>query len=333
MKKETPTIYDVAEKAGVSISTVSRVLNNPSASVDLTRQKVMQAVQMLGFVPKAEASALARKHVGSIGVILPFFTSPSYVQRMRGIASALGDTEFELIVYSVRDRAQLQGYLDVLPLRKRLDGLIVMSMPLDAKQADHLHRHGVEVVCIEFNDPRFGGIEVDNEAGGRMAAEHLIQRGRRRFAYVGEVGIPDHIIHLSEQRLEGYARALSEAGYALNESCISRRQYSPAGAVAQANALLDLPDPPDAVFAYSDLHAADFLKVARGRGLRVPDDIAIVSFDGTDLSDYLELTTVDQRLEESGRLAAELLVSRIGKTERPPQNVRLSLELIARRTT
>jgi LacI family transcriptional regulator len=333
MKKRTPTIYDVAATAGVSISTVSRILNNPAASIDGTRQKVMRAVDLLGFVPKAEASALARKHVGSIGVILPFFTSPSYVQRMRGIASALGDTEFELVVYWVKDRAQLQGYLEVLPLRRRLDGLIVMSMPLAQKQTDHLRRHGVEAVCIEFNTPSFSAIEVDNEAGGRMAAEHLIVRGRRRFAYIGEVGIPDHIIHLSEFRLAGFAQGLRQAGFELPEAYISRRQYSPAGAVAQAKELLDLPRPPDAVFAYSDLHAADFLKVARERGLRIGEDVAVIGFDGTDLSDYLGLSTIDQRLEESGRLAAELLTSRLVDRERAPQNVRLQLELIARRST
>lgn len=333
MKNRTPTIYDVAATAGVSISTVSRVLNNPTSSIDATRQKVMQAVQLLGFVPKAEASVLARKHVGSIGVILPFFTSPSYVQRMRGIASALGDSEFELVVYWVKDRDQLQGYLDVLPLRRRLDGLIVMSMPLDEKQTDHLHRHGVEAVCIEFETPRFSSIVVDNVAGGKMAAKHLAERGRRRFAYIGEIGIPDHIIHLSEFRLSGFAQGLREAGFELSESYISRRQYSPAGAVAQANALLDLPRPPDAVFAYSDLHAADFLKVAAERGLRVPEDVAVVAFDGTDLSDYLGLSTIDQRLEESGRLAAELLTSRLADRNRATQNVRLPLELIARRSS
>jgi LacI family transcriptional regulator len=333
VRARAPTIYDVAEKAGVSISTVSRVLNSPSLAPPATRARVMDAVGQLGFVPKAEASVLARKHARSIGVVLPFFTSPSYVQRMRGVAAGLDGSDFELAVYTVRERTQLHGYLEVLPLWRRLDGFILMSMPLDAKQTAHLRNHGMEVVCIEFGSPEFCAIEVDNVAGGRLAAQHLIERGRKRFAYIGEVGIPDHIVYLSDLRLEGFVQGLREGGFDLTEEYISRRPYGREGAVEQSNEILDRDPPPDAVFAYSDLHAAVFLKVARRRGLRVPDDVSIVGFDGTDLADFLELTTIDQQLDESGRLAAELLMSRINESGRPPQNIKLQLKLLVRGST
>ena len=101
MTRRAATIYDVAKKAGVSVSTVSRAVNEPHIVQEETRQKVMRAVEQLKFVPKAEATVLARKHVGSIGVLVPFFTSPSFVQRMRGVATALSETKFELVVYSV----------------------------------------------------------------------------------------------------------------------------------------------------------------------------------------------------------------------------------------
>jgi DNA-binding LacI/PurR family transcriptional regulator len=333
MRGRAPTIYDVAKKAGLSISTVSRVLNNSRLANDATRRKVMSAVRQLGFVPKAEASIRARKHGGSIGVVLPFFTSPSYVQRMRGVAAGLSGCEFELAVYSVRDRSQLNGYLDVLPLWRRLDGLILMSMPLDAKRTAHLQTHGMEVVCMEFGNAHFCSIEVDNLEGGRMAARHLIERGRRRFAFIGEVGIPDHIIHLSDLRLQGYVQGLREAGFDLPDAYISRRPYSREGVVEQASEILDRKPSPDAVFAYSDLHAADILKVARRRGLRVPEDLSVIGFDGTDLADFLEITTIDQQLDESGRLAAELLMSRIREHGRPPQSIRLQLKVIVRGST
>jgi LacI family transcriptional regulator len=333
MRAHAPTIYDVAEKAGLSVSTVSRAVNTPHLVQEKTRQRVMRAVEQLKFVPKAAASVLARKHVGSIGVLLPFFTSPSFVQRMRGVASALSATKFEFIVYTVDSRAQLDEYLDVLPLWRRLDGLIVMSMPLSDAQRRHLRSHSLEIVCVEFTQPHFPSIEIDNHEGGRMAALHLAAKGRRRCAYVGESGVPEHIIHLSDLRLEGFRQGLQERGLALPDEHVSREPYSRERVVRQTEALLRLSAPPDAIFAYSDLHAADVLRVARAKGMRVPEDLSIVGFDGTDMADFLGLTTIDQRLDESGRIAAEMLISRISDRGRPTQSTRLQLNLIERGTT
>ncbi len=328
-----PTIYDVARKAGVSVSTVSRAVNTPNLVKEKTRQKVMRAVEQLKFVPKAEASVLARKHVGSIGVLLPFFASPSFVQRMRGVASALSATKFEFVVYTVGSRAQLDEYLDVLPLWRRLDGLIVMSMPLSNAQLRHLQSHSLEIVCVEFAQAHFCSVEIDNHEGGRMAAQHLAAKGRRRCAYVGETGVPEHIVHLSDLRLDGFRQGLLEKGLDLPDEYVSREPYSREAVMRQTETLLSRSAPPDAIFAYSDLHAADVFRVARARGMRVPEDLSIVGFDGTDLADFLGLTTIDQRLDESGRLAAEMLMSRISDRGRSPQNTRLQLNLVERGTT
>jgi LacI family transcriptional regulator len=333
MPPRVPTIYDVARKAGVSASTVSRAVNTPQLVLEETRRKVMHAVEQLKFVPKAEARALARKHVGSIGVLLPFFTSPSFVQRLRGMAASLSATKFEFVVYTVGSRAQLDEYLDVLPLWRRLDGLIVMSMPLSDAQTRHLRSNSLETVCVEFAHAHFCSVEIDNLEGGRIAAHHLAEKGRRRCAYVGEVGVPEHIIHLSDLRLEGFRQGLRERGLDLPHEYVSRAPYSREGVMRQVEALLCCSPLPDAIFAYSDLHAADILRAARARGMRVPDDLSIIGFDGTDLADYLGLTTIDQRLDESGHLAAEMLMSRISERGRPPQNTRLQLSLIERGTT
>ncbi len=333
MTRRAPTIYDVAKKAGVSVSTVSRAVNEPHLVQEETRQKVMRAVELLKFVPKAEATVLARKHVGSIGVLVPFFTSPSFVQRMRGVAAALSETKFELVVYTVSSRVQLDEYLDVLPLWRRLDGLILMSMPLSDAQTRHLTAHSLEAVTVEYTRGDLCSVEIDNVQGGRMAARLLVEKGHTRCAFVGETGVPEHIIHLSDLRLEGFRAGLRELGVEPRDHYISRAPFSRDGVTGQAEALLDLPEPPDAIFAYSDLHAAHILRVARARGLRVPEDVAIVGFDGTDLSDYLGLTTVDQGLDESGRLAAEMLISRITDRGRPPQSTRLQLSVIERTTT
>ncbi len=328
--KAHPTIYDVARSSGVSISTVSRVVNAPQLVSEGTRTRVMDAVARLGFVPKAEASVRARKNVGNVGVLLPFFTSPSFVQRMRGVAAALAGTEYELIVYTVDSDERLRGYLDSLPLRRRLDGLIIMSLPLDARRAQHILTHGLETVLIEAGFPSFCSVEIDNVEGGRIAARYLLEKGYRRCAFVGESEVPAYTVHMNDLRLSGFREILQEAGKGLPDRYVNLRPYSREGVVAQTHELLCLDPPPDAVFAYSDLHAADILRAAREKGLRVPDDLAVVGFDGTDMADYLGLTTVDQGLDESGRLASTLLISRIADRGRPPQTIRLQPRVIER---
>src|SRR5512146_1720493 len=126
-----PTIYDVAKNAGVSITTVSRMLNTPDKVNAETREKVLAAIDALGFVPKAEARARAMQQTGRIGVITPFFTAPSFIQRLRGIAETLSPKNYELVIYTVDSINHLQGYLSSLPLTGNLDGLIILSLPIE----------------------------------------------------------------------------------------------------------------------------------------------------------------------------------------------------------
>ena len=148
--KASPTIYDVASAAQVSISTVSRVLNNPEKVNGATRNAVLEAINKLGFVPKAEARARALKEFRRIGVLTPFFTAPSFVQRLRGIASALQSTSYELIIFTVDSLSALNGYLETLPLTGNLDGLIVLSLQFKDHYASQLVNHGLETVLIEY---------------------------------------------------------------------------------------------------------------------------------------------------------------------------------------
>lgn len=326
------TIYDVAREASVSISTVSRVVNSPQRVNDQTRKKVMEAIASLGFVPKAEASLRARKNVGSVGILLPFFTAPSFVQRMRGVSSALSGTEFDLVVYTVESEKRLAAYLDALPLRKTLDGLIVISLPIDGEQAKHIGSHGLETVLIEFKASPFSSVEADNLEGGRIVARHLLSKGYRRCAFLGESGLPKYTIHKRNPRLEGFREILEQAGVGLPDDFVNLHPYSHDGVMHQLDELLSRDPRPDSIFAYSDLHGALVLKRAREKGMTVPDDLAIIGFDGTDISEYVGLTTVDQGLEESGSLAAELLLSRISKPDRAPQSILLQPKLVERQS-
>src|SRR5512140_479035 len=138
MPKPPPTIYDVASAAGVSISTVSRVLNTSEKVNEETRGAVLAAIDRLGFIPKADARARALRDNRRIGVITPFFTAPSFVQRLRGVASALRSTSYELLIFAVDSSERLHNYLETLPLTGNLDGLIILSLQFENRFADRL---------------------------------------------------------------------------------------------------------------------------------------------------------------------------------------------------
>lgn len=332
MNPRKPTIYDVAAKAGVSITTVSRVLNSPSQVREETRSRVLAAIDELAFVPKAEAIARARKAVGRIGVLTPFFTFPSFVQRVRGMAEALRDTPYELIIYTVDSLTRLRDYLALLPVSSRLDGLVVMSLPVDEQAADRLLRNHLETVLIEYDHPSFISLTIDDEQGGAQAAGYLLKKGHRRCAYIGDTDLPDYTIRPEEKRLKGYRRALDENGLPLPDEYVKLPELSMPSLRQQVNELMDLPEPPSAIFAATDELAMRVLKVARDRGLRVPEDLAVIGFDDLDASEYMGLTTVHQPLDESGQIAIALLLQRLADPSTPVQHLNMQLSIQERET-
>ena len=325
------TIYDVAELASVSISTVSRVLNSPDQVNAATRTRVLAAIDRLHFVPKADATARARKGTRRVGVLAPFITYPSFVQRLRGVA-ALAGTSYEMVIYNVESAARRDSYLATLPVTRRLDGLIVMALPFGDEAAQRLRAHRLETVQIECSHPFFSSVEIDDVAGGELVARYLLSRGHRRFGFVGDASVPDYAISTSDKRLSGYRRVLAEAGYALAPEHIRLGPNGLEPARAMAGDLLAGPDRPTAIFAPSDTQAMGVLKAARERGVRVPQELAVVGFDDVEVADYIGLTTVRQPLEESGRIAVDLLLARLIDPSRAAQRVTLPLEIVARET-
>jgi len=326
------TIYDVAERAGVSISTVSRVLNAPVQVNEATRARVLSAIEELGFVPRAEATARARRGAGRIGVLTPFFTHASFFDRLRGVAAALAGSPYELIIYNVVASAQRDGYLTSLPVAHRVDGLIIMALPFDEMTTRRLLTHDLATVLVEVDHPAFSNITIDDTAGGRMAAEHFIRLGRRRCAFVGDADVPDYAIHTSDWRLESYRRTLADHGRSLPEAYIALAPHGMDPARLGAHRLFDLPEPPDAIFAPSDTQAMGVLKAARERGIAVPSELAVIGFDDVEMSDYIGLTTIRQQLKESGQIAVELLLARMQEPAGSIRQVAMPLTIVQRET-
>jgi LacI family transcriptional regulator, galactose operon repressor len=327
-----PTVYDVAHQARVSIATVSRVLNSPEQVRPETRQKVLEAIDQLGFTPLFEASERARRSYLRIGILTPFFTYPSFVQRMRGIAQALSETTSELVIYPVNSRKRLESYLTVLPISRRLDGLILLSLDLQPADFKRLESHPLEAVLVESSHPRLTSIEIDDFAGGSLAAEHLLSRGHRCCAFIGTGALPDYAIQPEEARLAGFHHTLEANGLALTPDLIRVCPLQCRDIRPVLRQLIDLPQPPTAIFTGSDQAAIGLLGAARHLGVKVPDDLAVIGFDDIDMAEPVGLTTINQSLEESGQISAELLLARLDDPSRPAQTVRIQLELIVRET-
>lgn len=326
------TIYDVAEKAGVSIASVSRVLNSPEQVNEPLRARVLAVIDELGFVPKAEAAARARRTVQRIGVLAPFFTYPSFVQRLRGVAGVLVNSPYELVVYTVDSLARRDGYLASLPLHQRLDGLIVMSLAVDDRVVQRLLAHRLETVLIEYHHPALSSIEIDDRAGGCLAAQYALTQGHQRCAFLGDGDLPAYSLWPAEARLAGYRETLAAGGVELTPDAV-RCVFPDAERARQAaRQLLARPNPPTFVFCSSDVHAMGVLKAARETGIPVPRQLTVVGFDDLDVAAYVGLTTIRQPLDESGRLAADILLDRLADRTRPAQRVMLPLTLQVRET-
>ncbi|MCW2863953.1 MAG: LacI family transcriptional regulator [Actinoallomurus sp.] len=319
------TIRDVADEAGVSISTVSLVLNSPERVSDPTRRRVLAAVDALGFVPKAEAVARARRGVGRVGVLAPYSSYPSVARRLAGMLDAVGRRPIEVVLFDQESAARSSSpLLGSLPVTGRLDGIIVVSQPLDEAIATRLGELRLATVLVDVRHPGFDSVHTDDAAGGRLAAGHLLARGHRRFAFLGEAQRSDRYVSPSQRRLAGFRAALAEAGL---DAGVRLTDHRVGQALAAARGLLSAEV--TAVFAASDTLAAGVMRAAHELGLAVPADVAVVGFDDGELAEALDLTTVRQPLEESGRTAMELLLRRLDAPGNP-REVALQLELVER---
>ncbi|MBN2472441.1 MAG: LacI family DNA-binding transcriptional regulator [Anaerolineae bacterium] len=328
-----PTIYDVAALAGLSIATVSRVLNASEKVSDASRRKVMAAIDELGFVPKAEARARAMQSTGRIGVITPYFTSPSFVDRLRGVAGALANSRYELVIYTVDSIDRLNGYLATLPLTGNLDGLIVISLPVDDSAAERLLSSRIETVLIEARHPSFSSILVNDREGGRLAAQHLIGLGHRKMAYVYFGQHPEYSIHPEVARLAGFREVLDAHGIQLADHCIKYLPVSRKGIREAIGELFAVPEPPTAIFAPADELALRVIHHAREFGFHTPQNLSVIGFDGIDIAKHVDLTTISQSLVESGQMAVELLLARLADPTRPIQNIQIQMHLVERGST
>ncbi|ROQ71597.1 LacI family transcriptional regulator [Streptomyces sp. CEV 2-1] len=329
-----PTLEEVAARAGVGRGTASRVINGSPRVSAHTREAVEAAVAELGYVPNRAARALAGNRTDAIALVVPesesrFFAEPYFSDIVRGVGAALADTEMQLLltlVGSDRERRRLAQYLTA----HRVDGVLLVSVHADDPLPDLLEQLGMPAVMNgrrSATEP-LPSVDSDNFEGARGAVEHLASRGRRSIATI--TGRLD--VYASQRRLDGYRKAVSEAGLEPDERLIAPADFSEEGGVRAMRELLARRPDLDAVFAASDLMAAGARQVLREAGRRIPDDVALIGFDDSAVARHMDpaLTSVRQPIEEMGRTMTRVLLDMIagGSAERP--QIVLPTELIVR---
>jgi LacI family transcriptional regulator len=320
------TIYDVARRAGVSISTVSLAVNQPGRVKPATRARVHAAIDELGFVPKEQAVARAKRGVGRIAVVAPFTSYPSYMRRLAGVLAAVGESGPQVVVYDHPDVAGLESpLLASLPIRGHVDGLLVLGVPLSDRVAARLAGR-LPTVLVDAAHPGFPSVNVDYRAAGELVARRLQVLGPVRVATLmgAAVTIPED--SPGWLRFSGFWSVYPDAV----------REVVPRQAGGGDDAWERLfpggrgPESPTAVFAEWDLLATRFWAAARRHDARVPEDLSIVGCDDGPLVSELGLTTVTQPFEETGAAGFRLLERAMAGES--PDSVVLPLTLAERAT-
>jgi DNA-binding LacI/PurR family transcriptional regulator len=332
------SIEDVAQRAGVSIATVSRALRGlPNVSV-ATRQRVLDAAAELRYCASPHAVGLASGKTRTIAVVMPFLSRWAFGQALGGIESVLSASGYDLLLYRVGDAATRSRFIERKPLRRRVDGIIAVYLPLTDEGVDILADVPVPVVLLGTSSDVRPSVCIDDAGGASAAVQHLVNLGHRRIALIG--GDEDTAqFAVPQNRREGYRRSLVSNGVELDEALEVPGNFTAAGGAAAMAVLLGRADPPTAVFAESDEMAMGAMRTVGSAGLRVPDDVSIVGFDDHELAPLFDLTTVAQDVVDQGIVAATLLLDIVedGRPQEQPQGepprVALPTRLVIRRST
>ncbi len=327
-------IKDVAERAGVSPSTVSRVLSDTQYYIKKeTREKVLKAVQELNYTPNVLAKGLKGGRSNNIGLLIPNIQNEMFPPIIRGVEDFVRKRGYNIILCDIDDDIEIEKYYVNKLSQNIVDGFIVCSMLKDSDSIRQLHKDGFPVVLVSrYYGEKMNSVIINNYQAGYDATNYLIRTGNKKIAIV--VGRPE--LNVYGQRLQGYKDAIQNAGLELDENLIIYETSGDNGLYQAMMELLKKEDRIDAVFATSDPKAIVVMKAIMDNGLKIPDDISVLGFDNIAVSTLLNppLSTVSQPFYQMGSLAAKKLLNIInGHGPAEPVIDILDTEIIIRKTT
>lgn len=327
------TIYDVAKKANVSISTVSKVINKKGKISKETQHRVFQAIEELNFQPSVVASALTSKRALCIGMLVPDLSNPFFAEMVRSVEEVGHQLGYQLMIcYTNNNQQEEENYISLLR-KKRVDGIILATGMRKGTLTDELNQSAIPVAVMARDIPELevDTVLVDDYMGGYLAASHLIELGHKRMAVISE----DLNVTSSQERKRGFLKAMKDHELLAEPEWFPVSDSSIDVGREAARELLRNPQRPTAIFAFNDLLAVGVIQAAKEMNIKIPDELSIVGFDNTIFATIIDppLTTIAQPVQDMGRHVMEVLNENITVRQSLKRRILLMPNLIVRNTT
>lgn len=326
------TVKDIARVAGVSTATVSRALRGFETVAPEIRDHVLEVARRLDYVGSHAAAALSTGRTGSIGIITPFVDRLAFQRMLTGIERELRDSRTDFLIYCTGDPSDPHPVPPHQRLARRVDGFLVLSLSAESPDLEKILQLRMPITMFGSRGPWTSSVQIDDRGGAAVATEHLISRGHRRIAAIygrdaESVAVLEHDRHL------GLCDALERAGLDRDPRLLVPGDYTMTGGARAMARLLDVEEPPTAVFSFSDEMAYGAIRTMHERGLRPGRDVAIIGYDGHEMSELLDLSTISVPFEEIGATAARKLLGDIQGLTDQPSTTLLPTHLVVRGTT
>lgn len=328
------TIYQVAQKAGVAISTVSRVLNNSPNVSQNTKDKVNESIKALNFRPQVSARKLASRKPQMLALAVPSFTTPYYTEVLKGVKDEITDLDLDIVIYNTGSKNPAEGVENFFN-RGTADTVITISIEISDAVHEQLQSSDIPIVLIGSKHPMYNYFDLNNRKGGFLAGEHLVKQG---FEKIGMI-LPAKNTKPSIDRYNGFTDALKEFRMPINEKLFVRGESTKhAGFTEEAGfeAIYEfdkMGEFPDALFCSNDTQAIGAYHAITKLGMRIPEDIAIMGYDNIKFTKYLDLTTVDQMMYNVGVDATKRLAEIIRHNDGKKVQKTIDPVLVPRKST
>jgi LacI family transcriptional regulator len=327
------TLSDIADSAGVSVSTVSRVLNDKASQYRIsaeTEELILKAAKALNYRPNHLARGLRLKQTNTLGLLAPDISNPFFAHVIKRVQKVAHDQGYSLVVCNTDETLELEREQVQLLYRKRVDGIIALPVGLDPAHFEELVEKGVPIVMLDrcFDDMEVSSVVVDNYRGAYDATAHLVEMGHRQIGFVQ--GLPG--TYTNTERLRGYRTALRDRGVEVDESLIVGGDFRQENGFIETKLLLSRSPRPTAIFASSDLITLGALQTIADEGLSIPEDVSLITFDDFDFAPFLRcpLTAVRQPKEMMGEMAVKLLIDDLRSGTQSAKRIVLKPSLVRR---